>query len=639
MVAMDLDYETVTSYQVLAKCYSTLNRSWSDEVPINISVLPINEYRPIVSTTTESQVLTESTPLGTVIISTLPGGRIIYSASDEDAGPDGNIYYSIVSTTDNETFAFNSTIGALYVAKSFDLDAVRVAIRRENVQITACDSSPPTPDCLNIDVTIILITSNDNTPHFIRSSVNVSYPEDVDLSTTITQVECSDDDYLTGELAGYEIMSVSPTQTPMNTFRITSTGTIRLDLPLDFELTNVYELCVRCFDTGSPVMDDFATVRVNVSAANDNAPKFTNSSVNVTHRETVDPLTLIVQVICSDDDLLVGELSGYEIVSVTPALTPAGTFSINSTGAIETQLLLDFEFTQSYELQVRCFDTGSPILEDFANVTLTLEPVNDNAPRFVDSSVNVSHSESVNVTTVIAQLQCSDEDISTGAFAGYEFTSVSPPETPHGTFSISKEGMILLNLPLDFEFTDTYELEVRCFDSGPLVMDDLATVRVSVYDINDNSPVCAPVPDQSLPAGTYSHEVIVSLNCTDADSDKNGQLSYSFSQVPALASGDLTVNPATGQVTLLGAVSESGNHTIQILISDMGTPSLSTDIAFQFSIRGMVLPPTPLTVLPLWAILVIVVVGLLLICCVLIFAMCCRYCCCTDRRSKKDLSR
>ena len=530
-VAMDLDYEAVTSYQVFARCYSTLNNSWSDEALINISVLPINEYRPTVSTTTESQVINESTPPGTVIISTLPGGRVIYSASDEDAGPDGNIYYSVVSTTDNETFAFNSTIGALYLARTFDLDAVRVAIRRESVQITACDSSPPTPDCLNIDITIILITSNDNAPRFSRSSVNVSYPENVNLSTTITQVECSDDDYMTGELAGYEIMSVSPIQTPVNTFRITSMGTIRLDLPLDFELTDVYEL------------------------------------------------------------------------------------------------------------QVRCFDTGSPVMEDFANVTVTLEPVNDNAPRFLNSSVNVSHSESVNVTTVIAQLECSDKDISTGAFAGYEFTSVSPPEAPPGTFSINREGMILLNLPLDFEYTDTYELGVRCYDSGPLVMDDLATVRVRVYDVNDNSPVCDPVSDQSLPAGTYSQEVIVSLNCTDADSDENGQLSYSFSQVPTLSSGDLTINPATGQVTLLGTVSESGNHTIQILISDMGNPSLSTDIAFQLSIRETVLPPTPLTVLPLWAIIVIVVVGLLLICCVLIFAMCCCYCCCTDRRSKKDLSR
>ena len=634
---LDLDYETTTFYHILVQCCSELNVTWSAEAQLNITILPINEYRPTVSTKTEQISIPEGTPIGTVIISTISDGFArTYSASDLDAGPHGNIYYSIVFTTDNKTFEFNSTVGALYLASDFDLDADRITFRREVIEITACDSEPPTPDCLNIIVTVFLSTGNDNAPVFISSLLNVSFPESLVIGTTIAVVECIDEDFSRGVLDGYEIMSVFPSQTPQETFIVTESGNITIGETLDFELTDLYEVRVRCFDSD---FEDFATVRVSISAVNDNTPRFVELSLNVSFPESVRRFATIAQVTCNDDDVLIGELSGYEIISLDPPQAPNDTFSINSTGTIKLALFLDFEMVQVYELEVRCFDSGTPIKESVSVVTVNVIPVNEHSPKFQNSSSkNVSVLESINVTTVVAQVECSDRDLSQGAFAGYELVSISPPQTPQETFVISSTGTIVVGLPLDSELIDSYELQIRCYDSGYPVMEDFTAVRVSLIDVNDNSPQCSQVPIHYLPTGTHSHKHILTINCTDEDNGLNGKLRYTLGTIsPLLSSGSVAVNLHTGENTFIGTINENVNYTIVILVSDLGTPSRSTNVSFVVSIVGVVPPMTHL--FPLWGIILIVEVGLLLVCCLLIGLMCCYYGNFLRKRAKQYLIR
>ena len=638
MAIMDLDYETATFYNILVQCCSELNVTWSAEAQLNITILPINEYRPTVSTKSEQITIHEGTPLGTVIISTLSDGRTMYSASDLDAGPHGNIYYSIMymPTTDNTTFGFNSTVGALYIASDFDLDAERIAFKNEIIEITACDSEPPTPDCLNIVVTVFLSTGNDNAPVFISPLLNVSFPESLVIGTAIADVECTDEDFVQGMLEGYEIMSVLPSQTPQGTFIVSNAGNITIGEPLDFELTDLYEVRVRCFDSD---FEDFAIVRVNINAVNDNTPRFVELPLNVSFLESVGRFTIIAQVTCNDDDVLIGELSGYEIISLDPSQAPIDTFSINSTGTIELATFLDFEVVQVYEVEVRCFDSGIPIKENVTVVRVHVIPINEHSPKFQNStSKNVSVLESINVATVVAQVECSDRDLSQGALAGYELVSISPPQTPPETFVINSTGTIVVGLPLDSELIDSYELHIRCYDSGFPVMEDFTAVRVSLIDVNDNNPQCSQVPIHYLYTGTHSHEPIATLNCTDKDDGLNGKLRYTLGTIsPVLSSGSVTVNLHTGVSTFIGTINDNVNYTIVILVFDLGTPSRSTDVSFVVSVMGPVtLPPQ---FIPLWGIIVIVVVGLLLVCCLLIGLMCCCYGCFVRKRTKKYFNR
>lgn len=621
-VIVDLDYETNTFHYMRVRCFSKI--LLSAEAQINVTVLPVNEYRPTISTRTEQETLFEGTPIGTVIISTLPGDWIVYNAADLDTGPHGNIYYS--ATMDNQIFGFNVTVGALYLAHDFDLDSVQLMFKREQIVITVCDSNPPTSDCLNLIVVVFLLSGNDNAPVFSQSLLNVSFSETLAPGSTIADVECTDKDFLVGVLEGYEIVSYYPPQTPPGTFIISNTGEITTGSLIDFELTNMYEIQVRCFDSS---FEDFANITMTVNAANDNTPMFVESPLNVSLPESAVPFTFIAQLTCVDNDVLIGELSGYELINNT-----SGNFAINNTGAITLASFLDFEETPLYELEVRCFDFGMPIKDNVTTVKVNVIPVNEHSPKFNSTSLNVSILESVPMATVVAKVECLDLDKSQGALDGYELLSVFPSQTLE-SFRINETGSILTGIPLDLETIDFYELQIRCFDSGFPIMDDFSMVHVRLVDVNDNHPQCFQIPTQNLWSGTQNNNYLFTLNCTDKDLYLNGQLRYSLTDIsPLLKSGSVVVDMDTGDVSFDGTINESENYTVHILVSDLGTPSLSTAVSFVLNVDGRINLPTHQ--LPLWGIIVIVVVGLFLLCCVL---MCCCYGCYLRRRGRKYFNR
>ncbi len=627
MATVDLDYEANTFYHMRVLCFNEV--FLSVEAQINVTVLPVNEYRPTISTRTEQVTLPEGTLIGTVIISTLPGDWIVYNASDLDTGPHGIIYYTAL--TDNRIFGFNSTVGALYLSGNFDLDMTQTIFRREQIVITVCDSNPPTSDCLNLIVVVFLISGNDNAPVFSSLLLNVSFSETLNLGSTIAIVECTDEDYVVGTLEGYEIVSVYPPQTLQGTFTVSNTGEITTDNLLDFELTNVYEIQVRCFDSS---FEDFATVTVVVRAANDNTPQFTESSLNVSIPESAEPFTIIAQLSCVDSDVLIGELSGYELNNES-----LQNFAINSTGTIILASFLDFEETRMHELKVRCFDSGIPIRDNVTTVTVNVIPINEHPPKFRNSTVmNVSILESVPMDTVVATVECSDQDHLQGELDSYELVSISPSQTPLQAFHINSTGTIVTGMPLDLEANDFYELQIRCFDSGFPVMEDFATVRVRLVDVNDNNPQCSQIPTQNLMSGTHNQQYIFTLNCTDRDIGLNSQLRYSLTTIsPLLRSGLIVINMHTGDVNFFGTINDNRNYTIYVQVSDLGTLSRSTTVSFVLIVEGAVILPT--NPFPLWAIIVIVVVGLVLVCCLLMCLMCCSYICFLQRSGKKYLDR
>jgi len=437
-VLSDLDYETNTFVSLEIECQSTLNESWTDRAVVNITVLPINEFRPEISTSTETVVITEGTPIGTVIISTLPGGRKSYSAFDRDNGPDGNIFYSIFSITNNVTFEFNSTIGAIYLAQNFDLDADRILLKEEVVQFTVCDSSPPTPDCLNIAVTIILAVGNDNTPVLTPSYINTTYPEDVNMTTIIAHFQCSDDDFIVGAFGGYEIVTVLPLQTPSGTFIVNSDGEICIREALDFEFTKYYEVKIRCFDVSSEQKDDFAALLINVTAVNEYAPEFFNYSHNISLSESISINSTIAQIQCVDDDIGQGELNNYELVMINPAETSIETFTVDHSGNVVNTLPLDFESIVYYELIIQCYDSGFPVMFDTTTVILNVEDANDNIPECLnvyDQKFSIGiHSHERMIT-----INCTDRDSGINSNLRYTLDSVVPP-LENGEFVLSSDA-------------------------------------------------------------------------------------------------------------------------------------------------------------------------------------------------------
>ena len=106
-------------------CTSTTNAvANTATATVTILIQPVNEFRPIVSTSGLTVTLPENTPIGTTLVSTQPGGLRQYeSVTDGDDGPDGVITYTLVADqTDSDSLTLDRVTGSLVLAQSLDVD-------------------------------------------------------------------------------------------------------------------------------------------------------------------------------------------------------------------------------------------------------------------------------------------------------------------------------------------------------------------------------------------------------------------------------------------------------------------------------------------------------------------------------------
>ena len=116
-----------------------------------------------------------------------------------------------------------------------------------------------------------------------------------------------------------------------------------------------------------------------------------------------------------------------------------------------------------------------------ATILLTVEDVNDNAPRFARLyTLNIT--ENVAVGTDLLYVDTVDKDGPENSNVTYEFV-----ENPDGAFVIHPvSGKISVANSLDREIRDEYSLRVRA-DDGSWKLETVITV--TLVDDNDNAPV------------------------------------------------------------------------------------------------------------------------------------------------------
>ena len=279
----DLDYENETSYEFTVMCSNLVNSSAL--ATVEISVLPVNEFSPVVriigNTTT---VKFENGPsAGDILISPTPGaGELYLEFSDKDGGTDGMVRFDMsVSVTPSELqspFAINSTTGEVVYKTNpnADFPGTNHSHAVINLEIRVCDLST-NPRCYTSNsITVFLLLTDDNLPNFSQHNYTVSvYEEDASIvGTTLIQATCTDGDTGPGELRGVEIVNPSVQLSSLFVVSDPMTGTIILNHSLDYEKNRSIHFTLRCSDTANNT--DFANVTVNVKPRNDNRPIFTH---------------------------------------------------------------------------------------------------------------------------------------------------------------------------------------------------------------------------------------------------------------------------------------------------------------------------------------------------------------------------
>lgn len=368
IVTHKLNYEDVIAYEFTAVCTSVGNESCNATTNVTVNLLPLNEFRPVGSTSNVFYIISEDTPPG-VLNSTLPG--VQYTITDNDRSDDP-LFYTLTEGTNNEfPIFFNETIGAFVLGEALYLDnrsdaSCFIIVR---FRIKVCDVSPPMDVCPNILVLIQLQFSNNHDPSFAEERYSTTVSELTPTNTTLLRVTCTDVDICVGGFGGFEIMDENLNET----FSIDDDGNItNLEL-LDFESVQSYMINVRCYDMNgvNRQRQAFMTVEVVLLDENDNRPRCIIPEI-ANLKAGRHQRTQVLRLSCEDDDEGLNSQLTFSIEGSLPEVIN-GLFILNrSTG----ELTFTGEISPGgYNLSIIVADSGNPPLRTkvLVKVTVTTE--------------------------------------------------------------------------------------------------------------------------------------------------------------------------------------------------------------------------------------------------------------------------
>ncbi|XP_011616791.1 protocadherin-7 [Takifugu rubripes] len=392
-----------------------------------------------------------------------------------------------------------------------------------SVTIVAVDSGSPSLSS-NSSLMVRVVDINDHPPTFAQSVVEVHFAENNSPGERVVTVVATDAD--SGKNAEI-VFSLDPAGN--GPFYIDAdNGDIRATGVLDREQRERYELRVIAKDKGTPSLQGSATVVIQVTDRNDNAPKFAqeiftfyvkenllaNSPVGMVTVTDADEgenaeLSLFIEMDGSD-----GRKMGGETEDENGEKGQEEVFSIeNNTGTIFSSASFDREKLSIYTFRVRAVDGGEPRKTATATVSLFVTDENDNAPS-ITSPANESYTllpPASSARTVVRTVKAIDSD--TGLNAELHYALVGG--NPYRLFEIGHtNGVITLAEPLERRHRGLHRLVVRVTDSG--IPSLCATALVHIF-INDS------LANASLVEAQIARSLIAPLSLDiagDPDSDR-----------------------------------------------------------------------------------------------------------------------
>ncbi|OQR71487.1 cadherin-related tumor suppressor-like [Tropilaelaps mercedesae] len=510
--------------------------------------------------------LSEATPLRAQV------ARV--SATDPDAGANGLIHYALVGQH-ADAFSVDEQSGQIFLAARLD----RERQAEFSLTVVASDAAPPTTRrSATATVRVSVLDENDCAPVFdLEGPANYTggadVPENADVGVRIHQFAAADDDLgVNGEVT----FSIS-TGNVKDTFRIDATsGVLSLHKALDYELHKLYTLNISASDGGSPRLTTTVPFVVRVTDVNDNAPVFPNGAIVRTLREGVPADTLVATVAASDRDAQQNARISYALSAQSPP-TESMHFRIRSdNGALYTAREMDRELIDSYSLTIIATDYGTPPLSAKKAVTVLVEDVNDNAPRFISLSASAlpAEAERGHKVDVVA---ATDPDAGANGRVGYELAD------GHGhqdLFHLDRStGEILLSrqLPPPAELQVSYQLTVRAYDEAPLSQRRSTNATVTILATSAGSERPAPRFERTQYRGSVSENEpigtpVLSVRALPAAS--GSELEYYLTAVDAGGAPQgrrFAVDPHTGLVETaepLDREQEPGPYRLTVLVTD-----------------------------------------------------------------------
>ncbi|NXQ00489.1 PCD23 protein, partial [Vidua macroura] len=175
VTAASLDRETQEVFSIKG------SPSRSSTAQLYLTVLDENDHSPLFVKTQYQISVTEDLEEGSAILD--------LSASDEDAGLNGEIMYSLIDDTYG-AFAINSVTGSIITTKALD----RETKSQYTFRAVASDCSTHFPRSTTVSVVVHIDDVNDNDPVFLQNPIRVFVPAETAVNETVTTVRAEDVD-------------------------------------------------------------------------------------------------------------------------------------------------------------------------------------------------------------------------------------------------------------------------------------------------------------------------------------------------------------------------------------------------------------------------------------------------------------
>ncbi|XP_030905518.1 cadherin-9 isoform X2 [Melopsittacus undulatus] len=258
-------------------------------------------------------------------------------------------------------------------------------------------------------------------------------------------------------------------------------------------------------------------------------------------------------------------------------------------GVIKTALPdMSRENREQYQVVIQAKDMGGQMggLSGTTTVNITLTDVNDNPPRFPQSTYQFSSPESAPPGTLLGRIKANDPDVGENAETEYSISNGDGSDMfDIVTDKDTQEGIITVKKHLDFESKMLYTLRVeatnthpdpRFLQLGPFK--DTALLKISVEDIDEPPVFSRPWYLIEVDEDAKEGSIIGQVVAQDPDITKNA-IKYSVDRHTDL---DRVFNIYSGNGSLFISKpldrEETPWHNITVVATEINNPKQSSQI-------------------------------------------------------------
>ncbi|KAM4875290.1 protocadherin alpha-C1 isoform 3-T3 [Thomomys bottae] len=512
-----------------------------------------------------------------------PGARFtLPSAQDADEGSNAMLSYNLSS---NQYFRLE--MGSRVDGSKYPELVLGKALDREQcvthqLVLTAQDGGLPVRSG-HVQVTIVVVDTNDNAPVFERSVYHTRVPETASNGTVLFQVQASDPDEGSNGEVWYSLSNSTLTELRRLFHVHPKSGEVRVAALLG-PPGNLLEAYVEARDEGAFSLASTAKLLVEVTDVNDHAPEVNIMSMFSPVPEDATPGTAIALLSVKDEDL---GLNGRVICSMTSSGPFRLKASFDNYYSLLTDGPLDREQTSTYQVLITASDGGTPPLSTQKTLTVSVADVNDNTPSFHQAHQELFVAENNGPGACLGRVFAKDPDLGMNGHVFYELLDVVSEGLPASSLVVVEpsSGTITAKTSFDFEQLRGFHFQVEGRDGGIPPRSATVTINLYVIDRNDNAPVIlfplprnGSIPVEIVPRFARTGHLVTKVVAEDADSGSNAWLSYHLSQASDPNLFSISANMGELRTARLVLPTDAVKQRVVVVVQDHGEPPLSSSV-------------------------------------------------------------